>query len=107
MNKYLNLLIKFALATTVGFVCSLFIGSSIAQTLPNHVDLDAHEDVFDATQIGAIRFLTTTDFPPLNFSNSSGELAGFHIELAEAICVEISVKCTMQSWPWGTIGERR
>lgn len=81
----------------------LFLGGvamACAQTLPNHVDIDAHEDVFDASQVGAIRFLTTTDFPPLNFRNESGELAGFHIELAAAICTAIRVKCTMQSWPW-------
>lgn len=100
MDKYLNRLVKLALTTTVGFVYLLWIGVAMAQNLPNHVDLDAHEDVFDASQVGAIRFLTTTDFPPLNFSNSGGELAGFHIELAEAICAEINVKCTMQSWPW-------
>ncbi|MCF4097641.1 transporter substrate-binding domain-containing protein [Maritalea mediterranea] len=84
----------------------LLVGLSVptiaasAQTLPNHVDLDAHEDVFDASQIGAIRFLTTADFPPLNFRNGQGELVGFHIELAEALCAEIRIKCTMQSWPW-------
>ncbi|WP_051213266.1 transporter substrate-binding domain-containing protein [Maritalea myrionectae] len=100
MDKYLNRLVKSALSTTVGFVCFVFAGLALAQNLPNHVDLDAHEDVFNASQVGAIRFLTTTDFPPLNFRNSQGELAGFHIELAEAICVELDVKCTMQSWPW-------
>jgi polar amino acid transport system substrate-binding protein len=88
----------------MGFFFAMMTMWATAQTLPNHVDLHAHEDVFDASQIGAIRFLTTTDFPPLNFRGAGGDLAGFHIELAEAICTEISVKCTVQSWPWEQLG---
>lgn len=49
-----------------------------------------------------LRFLTTTDFPPLNFIDASGRLAGLHIELARAICGElgISERCQVQALPW-------
>lgn len=100
MDKYLKLVVKLALASTLGFILTAFAVAAMAQTLPNHVDVDAHEDVFNASQVGAIRFLTTTDFPPLNFRNATGDLTGFHVELAEALCAEIDIKCTMQSWPW-------
>lgn len=88
----------------MGFFFAVLASLANAQTLPNHADVQAHEDVFDPAQIGAIRFLTTNDFPPLNFRGAGGELAGFHIDLAAAICNEISVKCTVQSWPWEQLG---
>jgi len=76
---------------------------AFAQVIPNHTDPSAFEDVFDVSQIKAVRFLTTADFPPFNFRDSTGELVGYNIDLSEAICAEIEIECTMQSWPWNQI----
>lgn len=103
MGKYLKLDVKLSLISTLGFVLTLWATGAMAQSLPNHVDINAHEDVFDASQVGAIRFLTTNDFPPLNFRNARGDLTGFHVELAEALCADLNIKCTIQSWPWGQL----
>src|SRR5690606_33862641 len=71
-----------------------------AQNLPYHSDPDAREMIPSLAPVPAIRFLTTADFPPFNFRDSSGELIGFNIDLAKRICTEINVACTIQAWPW-------
>lgn len=71
-----------------------------AQALPNHVDPTAREVVPNLTALPAIRFLTTADFPPFNYRDAQGALIGFNIDLARAICEELSVGCTVQAWPW-------
>jgi polar amino acid transport system substrate-binding protein len=52
-----------------------------------------------------IRFLTTVDFPPFNFLDKSGRLAGFNVDLARAICSELNIldKCQIQALPWNEL----
>ena len=73
---------------------------TLAQTLPYHSDPDAREVLPSLNAVPAIRFLTTADFPPFNYRDSSGELIGFNIDLARRICAEVNVACTIQAWPW-------
>lgn len=53
-----------------------------------------------AGSVQAIRFVTTDDFPPFNFLDEEGHLAGFNIDLARAICTELQVRCTIQARAW-------
>ena len=48
----------------------------------------------DLSRIRQIRFLTEDDFPPFNFLLSDGQLAGFNVDLARAICAELDLPCT-------------
>tara|TARA_R110002020_G_scaffold178334_4_gene371323 strand:+ start:4595 stop:5392 length:798 start_codon:yes stop_codon:yes gene_type:complete len=73
---------------------------ALAQVLPYHADPSAREILPGASAVPAIRFLTTADFPPFNFRDSGGELIGFNVDLAKAICQEVNVACTIQAWPW-------
>lgn len=61
--------------------------------------------------LGTIRFLTSGDFPPFNYLDSGGRLTGFNIDLARAICAELTAACTIQMRPFDdlvtAIGERR
>lgn len=59
----------------------------------------------DISDLARMRFLTTVDFPPFNFIDSSGRLTGFHIDLARAICRELDIvaKCQIQALPWGEL----
>jgi polar amino acid transport system substrate-binding protein len=75
-----------------------------AQTLPNHVDPSARDVVPNLTAVPAIRFLTTADYPPFNFQDESGQLVGFNVDLARAICDDLSITCTVQAWPWDQAG---
>lgn len=56
----------------------------------------------DLSQLQRLRFLTTTDFPPFNFLDDGGRLSGFHVDLARAICAELSIAdgCQIQALPW-------
>jgi len=49
-----------------------------------------------------IRFLTTIDFPPFNFIDQTGKLAGFHVDLVRAICALLDIvdRCQIQAVPW-------
>ena len=92
--------------TAIFALCgALFLGLSgaHAQQIPNHSDASQHEDVFDLARVPSIRFLTTSDFPPFNFEDAGGNLIGFNVDLAKALCAEIKVDCTMQAWPWAQL----
>jgi polar amino acid transport system substrate-binding protein len=71
-----------------------------AQALPYHADPTARELVPNLTAVPNIRFLTTADFPPFNYRDKSGELIGYNVDLARAICADLAITCTIQAWPW-------
>ncbi|RIK83260.1 MAG: amino acid ABC transporter [Hyphomicrobiales bacterium] len=56
----------------------------------------------DLSAVARVRFLTTVDFPPFNFLDKEGRLAGFHVELARALCRELDIvtRCQIQALPW-------
>jgi polar amino acid transport system substrate-binding protein len=48
----------------------------------------------------AIRFITTNDYPPFNYIDEDGALTGFNVDLARAICIDLSVQCEVNARPW-------
>lgn len=50
-----------------------------------------------------LRFLTTTDYPPFNYFDEEGNLSGFHIDLANAICREMAVRCSIRTSEWDNL----
>lgn len=59
----------------------------------------------DLRSIARMRFLTTTDFPPFNSSDSANELSGFNVDLVRAICAELDIaeKCQVRALPWSEL----
>jgi polar amino acid transport system substrate-binding protein len=59
----------------------------------------------DLSSLVRLRFLTSVDFPPFNFTDQSGKLAGFHIDLVREICDELAIseKCQIQAMPFGDL----
>lgn len=53
----------------------------------------------DLTGLVRLRFLTTVSFPPFNFIDQSGRLAGLHVDLVREICRELRIeeKCQIQA----------
>lgn len=86
----------------VAIACALILiaSSALAQAIPNHADPDARDVVPNLASVPALRFLTTTDYPPFNFRDPAGELVGFNVDLARALCADLAVACTIQAWPW-------
>jgi polar amino acid transport system substrate-binding protein len=72
-------------------------------TVPNFWDPRARIERPTAEAIGAIRFLTTDDFPPFAFKDRRGILVGFDIDLAQAICLVLKVQCAAQVRPFETL----
>ncbi len=76
--------------------------SSIAQpleTLPKtwggrHLEAALPEEV---------RFLTDSDFPPFNYIDENGDLTGFNIDMARAICSALNIVCTIKAKPWDAL----
>ena len=84
----------------------VFLGTAFTaagQNLPVHVDPAARDDAADPAAVPALRFLTTADFPPFNYTDAGGRLVGFNIDLADAICARLDARCTIQAWPWDRV----
>lgn len=52
-----------------------------------------------------LRFITSDDYPPFNYYDEEGNLSGFHIDLANAICREMTVRCEIQVRSWQNIAQ--
>jgi len=59
----------------------------------------------DLSGLVRLRFLTTVDFPPFNFIDQSGKLAGYHVDLVREICrlLDIEKKCEIQAVTFGEL----
>ena len=68
--------------------------------IPNLWDPNRRLDRPATTALTGLRFTTTDDFPPFNFTGPDGKLTGFNVDLARAICRQLSVPCTIQARPW-------
>lgn len=56
----------------------------------------------DLSTIVRLRILTTVDFPPFNFTDQTGRLSGFNVDLAREICAQLQLeaKCQIQALPF-------
>lgn len=70
---------------------------------PSFSDPNLRLDKPDLTGIRAIRFLTSDDYPPLNFAIGNGALTGFNVEIAHAVCEELEIGCTIQARRFDTL----
>ena len=92
------------------FVAMMFLGSfsvaapqlheSMGSQTPSFWDPNRTIEKPDLSAVRQIRFLTEDDFPPFNFQLPDGQLAGFNIDLARAICAELDIPCTIQRRNW-------
>ncbi|MDB5569194.1 MAG: transporter substrate-binding protein [Hyphomicrobiales bacterium] len=64
---------------------------------PNFWDLQRRTDRPDLGAIRVIRFITDDEYPPFGFLGQDGNLAGFNVDLARAVCEELKVACTIQA----------
>lgn len=56
----------------------------------------------DLSSLPRVRFLLSVDFPPFNFTDQEGRLAGVHVDLVREICSELKIesKCQLQALPF-------
>lgn len=56
-----------------------------------------------AAQAEPLRIATEGAYPPFNFVDSSGELQGFDVDIARALCAEMAVECEISAQAWDGI----
>jgi polar amino acid transport system substrate-binding protein len=71
-----------------------------AANTPSFWDPNRTPEKPDVSGLRQIRFLTEDDYPPFNFLLSDGQVAGFNVDLARAICIELDTACTIQRRRW-------
>jgi polar amino acid transport system substrate-binding protein len=57
----------------------------------------------DWSWLPQLRVLTETDYPPFNYYDEEGQLTGFNVDLARAICRELAVTCEINTADWNTL----
>ncbi|WP_375704254.1 transporter substrate-binding domain-containing protein [Bartonella sp. AD328YNZD] len=85
----------------------LFSSYAEAERLPSFFDSHEHLVQPDTTDIFRLRFVTTFDFPPFNFLDQTGHLAGYNIDLLRAICSKLELEkfCEVEVVPWKELVE--
>lgn len=100
MPRPFSLLCLFLLAACAALAGPL--ARAAEPTIPGYWDEKEQIARPDLSGMARVRFLTTVDFPPFNFLDKDGRLAGFHVELARALCRELDIvaRCQIQALPW-------
>ncbi len=57
----------------------------------------------DWSWLPKLRVLTEPDYPPFNYYDEEGQLTGFNVDLARAICRELAVDCDIATADWDTL----
>ncbi len=96
-------MLRLAALITIAF---LSLSPSHAQvSVPSFWDDSERAAKPDLSAFTRVRFLTTVDFAPFNSLDVNGQLVGFNVDLARAICgkLEILPICEIQAVPWGEL----
>lgn len=58
--------------------------------------------------LNRLRFITTLDFPPFNSLNEAGQLSGYNVDLAKALCAQMGLDdiCQIEAAPWNELEEK-
>jgi len=74
-------------------------------TIPNFWDPQEQFVKPDVSKRPRLRFLTTTDFPPFSYIDERKQLSGYHVDLATAVCAELSLDavCQIQALPFSEL----
>lgn len=70
---------------------------------PSFWAMEARLEAPDLSKVRMIRFLTETGYPPFNYLDEDGQLVGFNVELARAMCMELKIECIMRTRPWNEL----
>ena len=100
------------LLAVVIVLCLLPVGALVGQEQASEGEpaADVQEPVLrvpkpDLQDLEQIRFVTDNDYPPFNYLDEEGELTGFNVDLARALCDELSVECSIRQVPWNRLLE--
>lgn len=71
---------------------------------PANETTDSNTDAAAAETAGkTIRIATEGAYPPFNYTNADGSLAGYDIDVANALCKQMQAKCEIVAQDWDGI----
>jgi len=81
---------------------------STAVTVPKFFDSRERLPRADLSGLSRLRFLTSADFFPFNYVDGNQNLAGYHVDLARALCAELQLEniCSIAAAPWEELETR-
>ena len=94
-NMISRRLTKWATALALCIVLAAVPGGAIAQNEPSDQGTRVYRSL--------IRFVTESDYPPFNYLDEDGTLTGFNVDVARALCLELSAACDVQVRPWADL----
>ncbi len=57
----------------------------------------------DTSSLSVLRFVTEGDYPPFNYFDEDGQLIGFNVDIARAICRELEINCEINAVAWESL----
>ncbi len=57
----------------------------------------------DTSSLSILRFVTEGDYPPFNYFDEDGQLIGFNVDIARAVCRELEINCEINAVAWDSI----
>lgn len=105
MKRYLPRLLV-ALAFTCGAHSAW--ASDAQPEAPSFINQKERLPLPSLQALNRLRFLTTVDFPPFNMLGDQGQLSGYNVDLAKALCRQLGVDdvCQIEAVPWNELEER-
>ncbi len=93
------------IVTALGLAVLAALVPATAQTRSPAIGATANEPTANpsTTKRAALRFITDSDYPPFNYIDEDGQLTGFNVDVARAICLELSATCDIQQRNWSDI----
>ena len=77
--------------------------SGDAGTSSSHIDfrhIEPEPPKVDLNAVGSVKFLTDASFPPYSYKTAAGQLTGFNVTLADALCRDLRLRCEFIVKPW-------
>jgi polar amino acid transport system substrate-binding protein len=75
----------------------------VTEPLPFFWNRGGHLEAPDLSSINGINFLTDSDYPPFNYRDARGDLVGFNVDLAKALCAALRVRCRIAARDWDSL----
>lgn len=87
------------------FCVSGHVLSHAQTTAPTIQDIEQPNDAIDKRgwNEAELRVLTDNDYPPFHYIDEEGALTGFNVDLARAICLELEVRCIIETRNWNDL----
>ena len=104
MKRYLSSLMILAGA----LAASPTAFAQTAPSAPNFVNQTERLPLPSLQKLTRLRFVTTVDFPPFNMLNNQGQLSGYNVDLAKALCRQLGIEdiCQIEAVPWDELEDR-